>query len=352
MYQIIQNKKIWLTISCIMVVISLLSLFIWGLKFNIDFTGGSLIEIQFVERVLTNNEINQALAELKLPYLNVQPTGDKAVIIKTETLTEIQHQQILKNLLIVFNPEDAKKAESIEVTPEQIGLSGEGLEGVQITATGTTAAEIKSQQNLPYLNPVIVQKYLIEQRFDSIGPTIGKELQQKSIYALIIVNLAIIFYIAFAFRKVSKPVESWKYGVAAVIALIHDVLCVIGLFSVLGHFFNYQVDSLFIIAILTILGFSVHDTIVTFDRTRENLHHHLDKTFEEVVNLSVNETLVRSINTSLTTFLTLFSIFLFGGDSLKHFVLALMFGIIIGTYSSIFIASPLLLIFYKLKKYK
>lgn len=351
MYRIIQKRKIWFTLSGTLVLLSILSLLFWGLKFNIDFTGGSLLELKFTNQELNSDEINQALSDLKLPYLNIQPTSNKGVILKTKTLSETEHQEILKKLVAAFSPEDAKKVESVSLTPEQLGLSGQGMENLQITATGTAADIFKQQQNLPSLNLDIVNKYFTEQSFSSIGPTIGKELQQKSIYAIIIVNLAIILYITYAFRKISQPVESWKYGVAAVIALIHDITIVIGLFSVLGHFFGYQVDSLFVTAILTILGFSVHDTIVTFDRVRENLRHHLDKTFEEVVNLSVNETIIRSLNTTITTFLTLLAIYLFGGVTLNHFVLTLMVGIVVGTYSSIFLASPLLLFFYKFKKY-
>lgn len=330
---------------------SILSLALWGLKLSIDFTGGSLLELRFTDKVLSNEEINNALTDLKLPYLNIQSTAEKGVIIKTHTLTEDEHQTIIKKFLTAFDPQAVEKAEGVPVTPEQIGLSGEGLENVSITATGESANLIKEQHNLPNLNAEIVKQYFEELRFDSIGPTIGKELQGKALLAIIIVAIAIIIYIAYAFRKVSHPVESWKYGVSAVIALIHDILIVTGLFSILGHFLGYQVDSLFVTALLTILGFSVHDTIVTFDRTRENLHHHQDKTFEDVVNLSVNQTIIRSINTSLTTFFVLLAVYLFGGLTTRHFVLALMVGIIIGTYSSIFIASPLLIFFYKLKKY-
>lgn len=351
MFNIIQKRRIWYAFSGILILISVLSLSFWGLKLSIDFTGGSMLEIQFKEKTLSNQEIEKALADLNLPYLNIQPTSNKSVLIKTHALTEEVHQDILKRLLTAFDPKAAETAEGVPVSPEQLGIAGEGLEGLSITATGDTAKTIKAQQHLPNLSPEVVQKYFEELRFDSIGPTIGKELQNKAILAIIIVSLAIIIYIAYAFRKVSYPVESWKYGVSAVLALIHDILIVTGLFSVLGHYFNYQVDSLFVTALLTILGFSVHDTIVTFDRTRENLRHQQDKTFENIVNLSVNQTIIRSINTSLTTFFVLFSVYLFGGVTIKHFILALMFGIIIGTYSSIFIASPLLLMFYKLKKY-
>ena len=202
---------------------------------------------------------------------------------------------------------------------------------------------------------------ITEEVFESIGPTIGNELKQKSIQAVGAVLIAIILYIAWAFRKVSEPVASWKYGVAAVAALLHDVVIPTGIFVLLGEFFDVEIDILYITAILTMLGFSVHDTILVFDRTRENLargHYRIspparggDKEgvggFEEIVNISVNQTIRRSINTSATAFLALLSIYLFGGETVKYFVLALMLGIVFGTYSSIFIASPLLVVWEK-----
>lgn len=351
MFNIIQKRKIWFVLSGAMVLISIVSLMVWGLQPGIDFTGGSMLEIRFVDRVLSNDEVKTALADLNLPYLSVQPTANNGVIIKTKNLTETEHQEILKKLIGVFDPQAAVDAETMFVDPKQLGIEGAGTENLQITAVGDSADTLKKQQGLPNLNSAIVGKYLEELRFDSVGPTIGKELRQKSIVAIIIVNIAIILYIAYVFRKVSYPVESWKYGVSAVIALIHDIVIVTGIFSILGHFLGYQVDSLFVTALLTILGFSVHDTIVTFDRTRENLRHHQDKTFEDVVNLSVNQTIVRSINTTMTALISLIAIFLFGGESTRLFALALICGFVVGTYSSIFLASPLLLLWYKVKKY-
>ena len=180
-----------------------------------------------------------------------------------------------------------------------------------------------------------------ERRFSSIGPTIGAELKQKSLRAIALVLLGISLYIAWAFRQVSKPLNSWRYGVATLIALFHDLIIPLGLFSYLGHFYNVEIGTNFIVALLVVLGFSVHDTIVVFDRIRENLKRYsLD--FENLVNQSVNETLVRSINTSLTVLLTLAALYFFGSESLKYFILALIVGIFSGTYSSIFIASPIL----------
>jgi preprotein translocase subunit SecF len=185
-----------------------------------------------------------------------------------------------------------------------------------------------------------------EQQFTSIGPVIGKELRSQAFVQLILVSLGIILYIAYAFRKVSKPVSSWRFGIAAIIALLHDLFIVLGAFSILGHFRGIEVDSLFVTAMLTVLGFSVHDTIVVFDRIRENLRIRAGQSLSEIINNSINQTLVRSINTSLTVVFVLLSLFLFGGETIHYFVLALLIGIVAGTYSSIFIASPILLVWH------
>ena len=183
-------------------------------------------------------------------------------------------------------------------------------------------------------------------RFDSVGPVVGQELKSKAWQAIVLASICIILYIAWAFRKVSRPVSSWKFGVTAVVTLLHDVLVVFGVFVILGELAQVEMDALFITALLTILGFSVHDTIVVFDRIRENLTRSYSDNFESCVNDSLNQTLARSINTSLTTLLVLLAILFFGGDSIKYFVLALILGIFIGTYSSIFVASQLLLVWH------
>lgn len=183
----------------------------------------------------------------------------------------------------------------------------------------------------------------MERRFDTIGPTIGQELRTKSLIAIALVILLIVSYIAFAFRSVSQPLASWKYGATTVVALIHDVIIPAGFFAVAGRFLGFEVDTLFVTAVLTILGFSVHDTIVVFDRIRENLKRPSFRgDFEALVNQSVRETLVRSLNTSLTVILALAAVYFFGGVSTKVFSVTLIVGIVVGTYSSIFIASPLL----------
>lgn len=289
---IIGHKYIFLTISGLLILASFVALALWGLKLGIDFTGGSLQEVEFKEQRPEISEIRKALESSNLGNVVIQPTGEKGVILRFKHIDENTHQNILKN------------------------LSGVG-----------------------------------EKRFDTVGPTIGKELKQKSILALILAVVGIVFYIAFAFRQVSKPVSSWKYGVAAVMALIHDVVIPTGVFSLLGHLRGVEIDTLFITALLTILGFSVHDTIVVFDRIRENLRKlKTSEPYEVTVNRSVNETITRSVNTSFTVLLVLFAVMILGGETTKYFSLALILGIIFGTYSSIFIASPLVVIWNNLTK--
>ncbi|MFA6594002.1 MAG: protein translocase subunit SecF [Candidatus Buchananbacteria bacterium] len=286
--QIIKNRKYYYLVSGLLFVVSVLAIIAWGLKPGLDFTGGSLLELTFTENRPQTAEIQKATESLSLGEVIVQPSGDKNIILKFQNVNEEQHQQILQAIENNF-PGQAR-----------------------------------------------------ELRFESIGPVIGQELQKKAWMAIGVASLGIILYIAFAFRKVSKPVASWKYGVSAILALIHDIVIVIGLFAILGHFAGIEVDGLFITALLTIMGFSVHDTIVVFDRTRENLGKFYTGKFDEVVNDSVNQTLVRSINTSLTVLLVLLCLYLFGGVSTKNFTLALLVGIFVGTYSSIFVASCLI----------
>lgn len=294
MFEFIKNKKIWFIFSGTAMLLSILALIFWGLKLGIDFTGGSLMEVSYDTRPAMN-QIQDSLVELNLSSLKIQPAGETDYLLRLGEIDEATHQQILTNLA------------NIEV---------EGVEDNNFS----------------------------EKRYEFIGPVIGNELRQKALEAIALVLIFIVVYIAYAFRKVSKPVASWKYGLSAIIALVHDILIITGIFSVLGHFYGTEVDSLFVTALLTILGFSIHDTIVTFDRTRENLFKRQDLKFDEIVNLSVNQTIVRSLNTSVTTLFVLLAIYIFGGDTIKDFVLALILGVIIGTYSSIFIASPLLAI--------
>ncbi|MFA5130837.1 MAG: protein translocase subunit SecF [Patescibacteria group bacterium] len=295
-YRIIQKRRIFLSLSTLAAVASILALFFWGLNFGIDFTGGSLLEVQYTNYQPTISEVQDTLKNVGLQSLVIQPTQD-SVILRFKDSTEETHQATLTQL------------ESL----------------------------VKDKPNTTFK----------ELQYDSVGPSIGQELKSKSFNATAIVFIMIIIYISWAFSKVSKPIASWKYGVAAIIALIHDILFILGVFSVLGHFYGVEINTPFIAAVLTVLGYSVSDTIIVFDRIRENLpKSHED--FENTVNRSVNQTITRSINTSLSSILALTAVLLFGGSTIKDFALALIVGIFIGTYSSIFVASPVLVVWEKL----
>ncbi len=288
---VIGHRKIFYAVSALLVVASIGAIAVWGLKLGIDFTGGSLIEVEFAALGLSVEDFSPRLTPLGLGGMRLQPTGEQGLIIRARHLTEAEHQAILN------------------------ALAPGGEPGAMI----------------------------YEKRFDTIGPSIGRELARKSLLAILFVILLIVSYIAWAFRKVSEPVASWKYGLTTVVALLHDVIIPAGFFAAAGHFAGYEVDTLFVTAILTILGFSVHDTIVVFDRIRENLKkapRQVD--FGALVNRSVSQTFVRSINTSLTVALALGAVYWFGGKTTETFSLTLLIGIVVGTYSSIFIASPLL----------
>jgi len=291
---IVKNRKIWYAISGLFVAASIFSIFYFGLRLGIDFTGGSLLEVEYANTRPEISVLQEKIKSLDLGNVVLQPTGDNGLIARSKDLTEDEHQKLLFAL--------------------------------------GSAEELK------------------EVRFDSIGPVIGAELRQKSWIAIVLVVIMIILYIAFAFRKVSKPVSSFKFGLMAVVALIHDVSIPFGVFVVLGKFLGVEIDVLFITALLTILGFSVHDTIVVFDRVRENLRKGIGNDFEETVGISVNQTITRSINTSITVLIVLFAIFFFGGETTKWFSLALAIGVAIGTYSSIFLASPLLVTMHKFQE--
>jgi len=295
---IIGARKISYWVSGALVTASFLALALWGLRLGIDFTGGSLLEVEYApsaggERP-SSDAIAKTLASIGLPDAVVQPVGERGAILRLPSIDEARHQALLGEL---------SKFGKLE-----------------------------------------------EKQFTSIGPTIGAELKRNSIYAIGLVMVMIVFYIAFAFRQVSKPVQSWKYGAAALVALIHDVSIPAGVFAALGHFYGVTVDTLFVTALLTILGFSVHDTIVVFDRIRENNKKFSAKGagssqalgWENVVETSLRQTIGRSINTSLTVMLVMLALYFFGGASTKLFALAILIGVFFGTYSSIFIASALL----------
>lgn len=299
MIPFIKYSKIWFAISSVTVILSVFVLLTWGLKPGIDFTGGSLMEINFYNSRPESSEISRVLESADIKNVTLQKTGEKALIIRSSFLTEDAHQNTL----------DAIKKEF-----EKDG------------------------------------NHIIESRFEMIGPTVSQQLRQRSAWAIILVCLGIIGYVAYAFRSVSRPIVSWKYGALAIVALIHDILVVIGVFAVLGHLYGTEIDTAFVVATLTILGYSVNDTIVVFDRIRERLLKRTGESFSDLVNIGLNQTLFRSINTVLTTLLPLIALYLFGGATIHNFALALIIGVASGAYSSIFIAGPLLVMVERLQK--
>jgi preprotein translocase subunit SecF len=291
---IIGKRKVWFTISLILIVPGLISLALWGLKPGIDFRGGQEMELSGGQ---DQAKVRQVFVAAGAGDITVTTAGTNGILVRYRD-----------------DEKDPKKTEAAI----KAGISKIGYTQVA---------------------------------FSSVGPSVSQDITRNALLSVFLASLVIVLYIAFAFRNAPPPVSPWSFGVSAIIALLHDALLLIGLFSLLGHFFGVQVDSLFVTAVLTVIGFSVHDTIVVFDRVRENLRRY-NKPFDEIVNLSINETLARSLNTSLTVILTLSALLLFGGESIRLFVFALLVGIISGTFSSIFNASPMLVVWnnYKTKK--
>ena len=253
-FDVIGRTKIWLTISGILIGASLISVAVFGLNIGIDFTGGALMDVTFNEPV-TIDQV-RAVYETSELSATVQQSSDTEFLIRLEELSQETHTQLLLDL----------------------------------------ESEIGSFE---------------ENRYEAIGSVIGSELKATSVKAIIILLVLIVLYVAWAFRKVSEPVKSWKYGVLTIVAAAHDVIIPLGVFAVLGHFLGYEVNTAFVAALLTILGYSINDTIVIFDRTRENLVNNRNsaKPFDEIVNMSVAQSFARSINTSFTTLLVLVAIF-------------------------------------------
>lgn len=288
--KIVEMRRAWFSISAILVAASIVVLAVFGLNLSIDFTGGSLLEVEYASERPEIDAVRSAVDEAGFPGGQVQPADDLGLIVRQPPLTEDQHQEVLAVL--------------------------------------ETFGELE------------------ELRFESIGPVIGDELKRKSVWALILIFLAIIGYVAWAFRQVSKDVASWKYGLLTIVAAMHDVIITLGIAALLGQWMGFSVGTAFVAALLTILGYSVNDTIVVFDRIRENLRREKGG-FAAIVGQSVKETIARSINTSVTTLLALLAVYIFGGETTKEFALILIVGIIAGAYSSIFLASPLLVAWQK-----
>lgn len=295
MFNFLRIQRVTIGISACGVVISIALLLVWGIQPGIDFTGGTFMELTFEGERPAVGIIEEKVLATGIAEVRVQPSNDRGAFIRTPTLSNEQREHILSTLQESF---------------------------------GTVR----------------------EESYSSIGPTIGVEVQRKALTAIIAVLLGIIVYITWAFRKVSGgPVPSWFYGLGAIVALIHDILIPIGVIVLLGKFSGVEADTLFVTALLTILGFSVHDTIVVYDRVRENLRRFARESFANIVNISMNETIVRSINTSMTALIVLLALLFFGGESIRNFVLILSIGIGVGTYSSIFVAGPLLVWYAKRK---
>lgn len=285
---IIGKKYIFFLISLIVIIPGIFALFSYGLNLAIDFTGGSRIGLIFPEKVNEKNieTIKNTLSKQQIKASSFEISGS-TVFVKTQIINQEKNNKLMESL-------------------------GKEIKGVE------------------------------QGDFETIGPTIGSETTANAIKAIIIASILIVLYITLSFRKVPKPTSSFRFGICAILALIHDVLVVTGIFAILGHFWGVEIDSLFVTAILTIIGFSVHDTIVVFDRVRENLKRMIGEPFEKIVNDSILQTLDRSLTTSLTVILVLLSLLLFGGESIRWFVVALLIGIASGTYSSMFNAAPLL----------
>ena len=283
----LMRYKGWYFIFSLLIILpGLYYLLTSGLKLGIDFTGGALLEYQF-EKKINVNDLKQQISSQGIEVGQITPSINNVYIIRTKPI---------------------------------------------------------EQSKIDKLKPFLNTKFgaVEERRTEFVGPVIGSELQQRAFAATVLASVIIVIYIAFSFRKIPKPQSSWRFGIAAVVALIHDILVVVGIFAILGKFLGVEIDTLFVTAILTIIGFSVHDTIVVFDRIRENLVKHMGREFIEIANLSVVQTLGRSLNTSLTVVFVLLALLLFGGETLRWFVLALLVGIVSGTYSSIFNATALL----------
>lgn len=287
---IIAYRKIVVALTVVVMIAAAVTVGYKGLNYGIDFTGGSIVEISYTETVPSHDEVSDAVSQVVPEGYSVRQAGETGFAIRTPFISEEEHQVLVEEL----------------------------------SFGGTHTFE--------------------QDRFSSIGPVIGNELKSKALWAIAIVVLVIVLFVAFAFRKVSKPVSAWMYGLAAIVALIHDMLIPTAIFALIGA----EVDVLFITALLAILGFSVNDTIVVFDRIRENLKENNDtnvkEKFTDTVGKSVSQSFARSINTSLTTLVALLALYFVGGSTTQMFALTLAVGVIAGTYSSIFFASPLLVL--------
>lgn len=296
---VVKYRKIWFALSGILLALSVWAMSAYGFNLSIDFRGGTITEVRFEEARPEKAELESNITKLGLGGFSIRPTGEESYVIRTKELTDAEREALL-------------------------GALGHP----------NTALSIERQ--------------------NSIGPVAGAELRNKAVTAIAVVVLMIVLFVTFVFRKVSKPVASWKYGLATIVALAHDILIPTGVFVFLGHIAGVEIDLLFVTGLLAVLGYSVHDSIVVFDRVRENLSVNLEKNiheeFEMTVGRAVSQTFARSINTSLTLLITLAALYIYGSSATQSLALLLIIGLIAGTYSSIFVASPLLVTFYRLQR--
>jgi len=283
---LVSKRKWFFLFSAVIMVPGIVFLLLGGLRLGIDFTGGTIWELQF-NREITGTEVHDVLAANGLESTVQIAEGNTALIRTRELKAGSEEETRLNNAL---------RAEFGDFTPLQL---------------------------------------------QTVGPTVGASISQRAIIAVALTSIGILLYLAYAFRSAPHP---FRYGVCAILAMLHDVIIVLGIFAILGHFFDIEIDALFVTALLTVIGFSVHDTIVVFDRIRENVGRRAGVDFTDIVNYSLVQTMVRSINTSMTVIFTLLALYLFGGETIKNFILALLIGIVSGTYSSIFNASLLLVV--------
>ncbi|HOW12974.1 MAG TPA: protein translocase subunit SecF [Candidatus Pacearchaeota archaeon] len=288
-------SKIYLIIAGITLLFSLYFIIFGGLKPGIDFTGGTILEIEYKNDRPSNQEIEEKLKKINLGSISIQPTGEKGVIIKMKEISSDVHNEILLTL-----------------------GKNEGL--------------------------------IEEKRFEFIGPVIGKELTQKTFIVVILSLIAMMIYISLAFRKMKRPIKSWQYSLSSVFCLAHDTLIVLAVFSILGKLYGVEISIPIITALITLVGYSINNTVVVFDRIRENIS--FGGNFDEIIDRSLNETFLRQFGTFFTTLLAVLAIFFFGGTTLKYFSLTLVIGLIVGSFSSFFVAAPLLLEWLRLKERK
>jgi len=297
-FDFIKYRRIFYGFSMVLTVLTIIFVVGFGVKWGIDFTGGTVLSISYQNKLPTAQQVNNEFLNLGLKEAVVQQQGEKTLILKMQDIDESTHQQVIEKL-------------------KTLGDVVEGSEG-----------------------------------FESIGPVIGNELKSKIKTVVVLALLSILIYIAIAFRKISYPVKSYVYGITGIIALFHDVMIPVGVWAILGRYYGYEITIPIITALLTVFGYSINDSVVVFDRIRENLSKERSANFKDIINKSLNQTFARSVNTSATVLIVLLALFIFGGATLKPFALVLLIGISLGTYSSVFLASLLVYSYYQVKHKK